>query len=176
MCEVKTLRDKVGILGDDKDLAAALRKQNKDECKGQTALHFARLPNPDTCTLEELEVAMDCGSDNKVFRRLNASHLLLVGASYDVVLRNSRVCERMFRLWISRFNAQGARRTDLPPSPRSPTQARCGQYQGRHPSPCRRSFPSRSNPLDRRETLRLAARGKANRPQLPHARALPSWA
>jgi transposase len=50
---------------------------------------------------------MDCGSDNKAFRRLNAIHLLLVGASYDVVLRNSRVSDRMFRLWISRFNAQG---------------------------------------------------------------------
>ena len=50
---------------------------------------------------------MDCGSDNKAFRRLNAIHLLLVGASYEIVLRNSRVCGRMFRLWISRFNTQG---------------------------------------------------------------------
>lgn len=50
---------------------------------------------------------MDCGPDGKGFRRLNAMHLLLIGASYDVVLRNSRVCERAFRLWISRFNEQG---------------------------------------------------------------------
>jgi transposase len=50
---------------------------------------------------------MDCGCDNKAFLRLNAIHLLLVGASYDIVLRNSRVSDRMFRLWISRFNAQG---------------------------------------------------------------------
>ena len=50
---------------------------------------------------------MDCGPDGKAFRRLNAIHLLLVGAPYDVVLRNSRVKERTFRLWISRFNEQG---------------------------------------------------------------------
>ena len=41
---------------------------------------------------------MDCGSDNKVFRRLDAIHLLSVGAGYEIVLRNSRVCERMLRL------------------------------------------------------------------------------
>jgi hypothetical protein len=60
-----------------------------------------QLSNPDTCKLEELETAMDCGRDNKVYRRLNAIHLLLVGADYNVVLRNSRVTERMLRLWIS---------------------------------------------------------------------------
>jgi transposase len=64
-------------------------------------------PKPNTCTLEELEVAMDCGCDNKVFRRLNAILLLLGGAAYEIVLRNSRVCDRMLRLWISRFNARG---------------------------------------------------------------------
>ena len=63
---------------------------------------------------------MDCGCDNKAFRRLNAIHLLLVGASYDVVLRNSRVCERMFRLWISRFNAQGIDGLTYRPRPGRP--------------------------------------------------------
>jgi hypothetical protein len=33
---------------------------------------------------------MDCGPDGKEFRRLNARHLLLLGAPYEVVLRNSR--------------------------------------------------------------------------------------
>ena len=66
-----------------------------------------QLPNPDTRTLEGLEMAMNCGRDGKVFRRLNAIHLLLTGADYDSVLRNSRASERMLRLWISRFNAQG---------------------------------------------------------------------
>jgi len=51
-----------------------------------------------------LEQAMDCGPDGKAFRRLNTIHLLLLGAPYRVVLRNSRVNERTFRLWIERFN------------------------------------------------------------------------
>ena len=50
---------------------------------------------------------MDCGPDGKAFRRLNAIHLLLLDAPYKVVLRNSRVNERTFRLWIERFNNQG---------------------------------------------------------------------
>lgn len=63
---------------------------------------------------------MDCGCDNKVFRRLNAIHLLLVGASYDIVLRNSRVSDRMFRLWISRFNARGIDGLTYKPCPGRP--------------------------------------------------------
>jgi transposase len=63
---------------------------------------------------------MDCGCDNKVFRRLNAIHLLLVGAGYDIVLRNSRVSDRMFRLWISRFNAQGIDGLTYKPRPGRP--------------------------------------------------------
>jgi len=50
---------------------------------------------------------MDCGPDGKAFRRLNAMHLLLLGAAYDLVLRNSRCSERTMRLWISRFNQLG---------------------------------------------------------------------
>ncbi len=50
---------------------------------------------------------MDCGPDGKAFKRLNAIHLLLLGAAYQLVLRNSRVSERTFRLWIARFNRQG---------------------------------------------------------------------
>jgi len=50
---------------------------------------------------------MDCGPDNKAFRRLSAIHLLLLGATYQLALRHSRVNERTFRLWISRFNQQG---------------------------------------------------------------------
>ena len=50
---------------------------------------------------------MDCGPDGKAFRRLSAIHLLLLGGGYHLVLRHSRVHERMFRLWIERFNKQG---------------------------------------------------------------------
>ena len=50
---------------------------------------------------------MDCGPDGKAYRRLNAMHLLLLGAPYELVLRNSRCSERTMRLWISRFNQLG---------------------------------------------------------------------
>ncbi len=63
---------------------------------------------------------MDCGRDNKVFLRLNAINLLLVGAGYDLVLRNSRVSRRMLRLWISRFNAQGIDGLTYKPRPGRP--------------------------------------------------------
>jgi transposase len=63
---------------------------------------------------------MDCGCDNKAFRRLNAMHLLLIGADYLVVLRNSRVSDRMLRLWISRFNAQGIDGLTYRPRPGRP--------------------------------------------------------
>jgi len=63
---------------------------------------------------------MDCGCDNKAFRRLNAMHLLLIGADYPVVLRNSRVSDRMLRLWISRFNAQGIDGLTYRPRPGRP--------------------------------------------------------
>lgn len=63
---------------------------------------------------------MDCGRDNKVFRRLNAIHLLLIGAAYPIVLRNSRVSDRMLRLWISRFNGQGIDGLTYTPRPGRP--------------------------------------------------------
>jgi transposase len=50
---------------------------------------------------------MDCGPDNKAFRRMNAIHLLLIGVPYPLVLRNSRVTDRMLRLWIQAFNSSG---------------------------------------------------------------------
>ncbi|MBB5353511.1 transposase, partial [Haloferula luteola] len=34
-------------------------------------------------------------------------HLLMIGVSYEHVLRNSCVSERALRLWISRFNEMG---------------------------------------------------------------------
>lgn len=57
--------------------------------------------------MEELELAMDCGPDHKAFRRMNAIHLLLIGVSFEHVIRNSRISERTLQLWISRFNELG---------------------------------------------------------------------
>jgi transposase len=50
---------------------------------------------------------MDQGPDGKAFKRLNIIHLLLVGGTFQLALRNSRIKERTLRLWISRFNSQG---------------------------------------------------------------------
>lgn len=63
---------------------------------------------------------MDCGPDNKSFRRLNAIHLLLIGTPYPLVLRNSRVNERTLRLWIARFNSQGVDGLIYRPQPGRP--------------------------------------------------------
>lgn len=57
--------------------------------------------------MNELELAMDCGPDHKAFRRMNAIHLLLIGVSFEHVMRNSRIGERTLQLWISRFNDRG---------------------------------------------------------------------
>jgi transposase len=50
---------------------------------------------------------MDCGPDHKASRRLSAIHLLLIGVSFDHVLRHIGRSERTLRLWVSRFNEQG---------------------------------------------------------------------
>ena len=63
---------------------------------------------------------MDCVPDGKAWRRLNAMHLLLIGVDYNLVLRNSRVCERTFRLWIERFNQQGIDGLTYKPHPGRP--------------------------------------------------------
>jgi hypothetical protein len=64
-------------------------------------------PFAKNCSLEELGQAMDSGPDNKAFRRMNAIHLLLIGVSYPLVLRNSRISDRTLRLWIEAFNTAG---------------------------------------------------------------------
>lgn len=63
---------------------------------------------------------MDCGPDNKAFRRMNAIHLLLIGVPYHLVLRNSRVTDRTLRFWISCFNAKGIDGLTYKPQPGRP--------------------------------------------------------
>ncbi len=50
---------------------------------------------------------MKCGPDHKGNRRLNAIHLLLIGVSFEHVVRHSCRTERCVRLWIARFNEMG---------------------------------------------------------------------
>ena len=74
-----------------------------ESCIGRTR----QLPNPETCPLPELELALDCCPDKKALKRLNAMHLLLCGASFELVLAHSRVSLRHLQMWISRFNFMG---------------------------------------------------------------------
>lgn len=41
---------------------------------------------------------MDCGSNRKALKRLNAMHLLLCGVSFELVLKHSRLSERCLQL------------------------------------------------------------------------------
>ena len=50
---------------------------------------------------------MECCPDRKAARRLIAIHLLLIGVSFEHVLRNSCRTDRCLRLWIERYNAMG---------------------------------------------------------------------
>ena len=63
---------------------------------------------------------MACCPDGKSYRRLNAIHLLLIGASFDLVLRNCGRGERCLRLWITRFNEQGIDGLTYRPRPGRP--------------------------------------------------------
>jgi transposase len=57
--------------------------------------------------MEELRTAMDCCADQKAHRRLAAIHLLLCGASFELVLAHTGASARSLQLWISRFNEGG---------------------------------------------------------------------
>jgi transposase len=50
---------------------------------------------------------MRCGPDHKANRRLNAIHLLLIGVSFQHVVRHSCRTERCVRLWVARYNRMG---------------------------------------------------------------------
>lgn len=57
--------------------------------------------------MEELRVAIDCCPDQKAQKRLNAIHLLLCGAEFELARVHSGVSERCLQKWISRFNEMG---------------------------------------------------------------------
>ena len=67
---------------------------------------FTSFPDPENCSIEELEQVLDyCCPDHKSFRRLNAIHSLVIGTPFGLVVRNTRVSERI-RFWVSRFNVR----------------------------------------------------------------------
>lgn len=66
-----------------------------------------QLPNPESCSIEELEAAIDCCPDQKAQKRLNTIHLLLCGSAFELARKHARVTERCLQKWISRFNQGG---------------------------------------------------------------------
>ncbi len=66
-----------------------------------------QLPNPDTCSLKELRVAVACCPDQQAQIRLNAILLLLCGGSFGLTLAHSAVSERCLQSWIKCFNDSG---------------------------------------------------------------------
>lgn len=66
-----------------------------------------QLPNPESCSQEELRLAIDCCPDQKAQKRLNAIHLLLCGADFELALAHNAVSERCLQKWIKAFNEKG---------------------------------------------------------------------
>ncbi|MBK1833622.1 IS630 family transposase [Roseibacillus ishigakijimensis] len=54
-----------------------------------------------------MRVAIDCCPDQKAQKRLNAIHLLLCGASFELALAHNAVSERCLQKWIKTFNERG---------------------------------------------------------------------
>ena len=65
------------------------------------------LPNPENCSLEDLEVAIRCTPTKVAHGRLLAIKTLLLGIDFDTVCRIHDVCERTLQRWISDYNEFG---------------------------------------------------------------------
>lgn len=64
-------------------------------------------PNPDTCTLAELETAMKATPHQRSFVRMQAMRALLVGIDHDTVAAMANVVRHTINDWTRRFNAGG---------------------------------------------------------------------
>ena len=74
-----------------------------DSCIGRTR----QLPNPETCSIEELRIAVACCPDWKAQKRLNAILLMLCGGTFELTLAHNGVSERCLQVWIHKFNESG---------------------------------------------------------------------
>jgi transposase len=66
-----------------------------------------RPPNPENCSLSELETAANCAPSLASHRRLMAMRMLLLGYTHAQVAELYAVTRRTLQSWIARFNAQG---------------------------------------------------------------------
>ena len=65
------------------------------------------MPNPETCSTEELELAIRCCPDQKAAKRLNIIHLLLCGATFELAQKHACITGRCLQLWIKCYNERG---------------------------------------------------------------------
>lgn len=65
------------------------------------------LPNPENCSLAELETAMKCAPTRQSFARIFAIRTILMGLGPDTVAASHAVSRRTVSNWIRKFNDQG---------------------------------------------------------------------
>jgi transposase len=65
------------------------------------------MPNPENCSLEELDAAMKCSHAAKVYSRLLAIRELFHEVPFETVLKIHLISERTLQRWIADFNAFG---------------------------------------------------------------------
>ena len=63
--------------------------------------------DPETCSIQELGVAIGCCPDQKAQKRLNAILLILCGGGLELTLAHAGVSVRCLQLRIRRFNGSG---------------------------------------------------------------------
>lgn len=81
-------------------------------------------PNAENCSLAELETAMRAAASGRSRDRMRAVRALLLGESWESVMRIFEVCERTVERWVKRFNSSGIDGlTDKPRSGRPPAIA-----------------------------------------------------
>jgi|688.fasta_scaffold395219_1 transposase len=78
------------------------------------------MPNPESCSIEELELAIRCCPDQKAAKRLNIIHLLLCGATFELAQKHACITERCLQLWIKCYNQRGVDGVTYKPRPGRP--------------------------------------------------------
>lgn len=64
-------------------------------------------PNPENCTMAELETAMYAAASARSRDRMRAIRALILGEAWASVARIFEVCERTLARWVKRFNESG---------------------------------------------------------------------
>lgn len=65
------------------------------------------MPNPENCSLDDLDIAANCGSSKRSQLRMLALRALLIGIPRDQVVQLFNVTNRTILNWINSFNDKG---------------------------------------------------------------------